>query len=490
MERELEGKDAGGGGGGGGGDSGGGGGGGDDGGLAIVRVKPMGAGGGGIESSGSDLKDGDGALKFDRESIDVHTAHSVKNYAYPRHVVSPETDNEGLYEQFLPSRIDAFFEGVNVNVMCYGQTGTGKTHTVFGTPGIMERAGRGDYGTSVPKDYGIFPRALLEIYTRAKAASPGELVLTCSAIELSMMGNKCMFDTGRIKAAQGLCSAEAYGVTIDKSSKPPKMFGMEEVVLETEEDVLRTFRAIATRNTAGTGLNDSSSRTHCFAFLKLYVMDGTNVRVNRFQFVDLAGSERLKEASGTTDFRDSDQAFTGMLTNYSLTMLLQAIRALVQQRQREKKRGAKPQPFSFRAYLFDLVLLLSESLEGKALTAVIVCVSQSPANASQSAFALDFGSEFAKLRLRGVPKRGASMPAMMKAATAARKEADAKLKAGISVKYTNIRKAQLLEAEQTMGILGRLGGSVDRGGGGSAGGNGGGKTSGGQRARCGADMRK
>ena len=460
----------------------------DDGGLAIVRVKPMGAGGGGIERSGTDLKDGDGALKFDYESIDVQTKHSVKKFTYPRHVVGPELDNEGLYQQFLPSRIDAFFEGINVNVMCYGQTGTGKTHTIFGTPGIMERAGRGDYGISVTKDYGIFPRALLEIFSRSKSATPGQIVLTCSAIELSMLGNKCMFDTGRKKASQGLCSAEAYGVTIDKRAKPPKMYGMEEVVLETEEDVLRTFRAIATRNTAGTGMNDSSSRTHCFAFLKLYVKEGANdVRVTRFQFVDLAGSERLKDASGTTDFRDSDQAFTGMLTNYSLTMLLQAIRALVHQRGRERKKKTKPKPFSFRAYLFDLVLLLSESLEGEALTAVIVCVSQSPANASQSAFALDFGSEFAKLRLRGVPKKSVSMAAMVKVAEKARKEAAAKLKAGVSVKYTNIRKAQLLEAKQTLGVMGRLGavgGAVTGGGSGAGGGSGGeSKTSGGRRAQ-------
>ena len=87
--------------------------------------------------------------------------------------------------------------------------------------------------------------------------------------------------------------------------KPPTMYGMEEVLLENEEDILRTFAAISTRNTAGTGMNDSSSRTHCFATLKLFrrIGDGSGkqVQISRFQFVDLAGSERLKEALRTTE---------------------------------------------------------------------------------------------------------------------------------------------------------------------------------------------
>ena len=36
------------------------------------------------------------------------------------------------------------------------------------------------------------------------------------------------------------------------------MYGMREVVLESEDDIFRTFRAIASRNTAGTGMNEWS----------------------------------------------------------------------------------------------------------------------------------------------------------------------------------------------------------------------------------------
>ena len=111
------------------------------------------------------------------------------------HRPSTTVDNEALYNQFLPHRIEGFLSGINVNVMCYGQTGTGKTHTIFGTPGFMERAGRGDFGISVHRDYGMFPRAVIETYHRVKALG-GDYVLTCSALELSMLDNKCMIDAG------------------------------------------------------------------------------------------------------------------------------------------------------------------------------------------------------------------------------------------------------------------------------------------------------
>ena len=313
-----------------------------DGGHAIVRIKPIGAGGGGVERSAGSLSDGEGSIKYGDGQIEVQTASSRKKYSYPRHVISPEVKNEGVFAKFLPHRIEAFFQGINVNLMCYGQTGSGKTHTIFGTPGIMERAGRGEFGMSAAEDYGIFPRALLEIFGRMKGEPVGECQLTCSVIELDMIqGNKCLFDVGRARMEQqGFASAESFGVTIDRSKKPPTMYGMEEVLLENEEDILRTFAAISTRNTAGTGMNDSSSRTHCFATLKLFrrIGDGSGkqVQISRFQFVDLAGSERLKEASGTSDYRDSSQAFGGMITNYSLTMLGQACNALVQQRRKEE----------------------------------------------------------------------------------------------------------------------------------------------------------
>jgi hypothetical protein len=426
---------------------------GHDGGLAIVRIKPMNAGGGGVESSGKGLGDGEGALRFGPDHCRGISVGS-KTFTYPEHVIPPSLDNAGLYDMFLPQRVDALFEGVNVNVVCYGQTGTGKTHTTFGTPGIMGRAARGDYGLDVDRDYGIFPRALLAIFARARALGDA-CVLTCAAIELSLLGNRCMFEPDRAKCAQGLTSPEAYGVTIDKAKKPPQMYGMREVVLESEDDIFRTFRAIASRNTAGTGMNDSSSRTHCFAFINLYITTdgGETVRCSRFQCVDLAGSERLKDAAGTSDFRESETALTGLCTNFSLMQLSQCVRDLIRHQRERRRRGKN---FSLRPYLGDLVPLLSESMSGRALTAIFVCISQAPANASQTSHALNFGSDFAQLKVNGCQVEPVSVAVLAREAERQIAEAEKVLAVTKSVKYVVIRRAQILEAEQRLDVLGRL----------------------------------
>ena len=104
----------------------------------------------GVERSGTGLADGQGALRY--EKTKGHVAVGAKKFTYPAHVITPEMDNEALFAQFMPQRIEAFLEGVNVNVMAYGQTGTGKTHTMFGTPGIMERAGKGEFGAGGATD--------------------------------------------------------------------------------------------------------------------------------------------------------------------------------------------------------------------------------------------------------------------------------------------------------------------------------------------------
>ena len=81
-----------------------------------------------------------------------------------------------------------------------------------------------------------------------------------------------------------------------------------------------------------------------------------------------------------------------MITNYSLTMLGQACNALVQQKEKEKKRNLV-KPFLFAPISSDLVMLLSESLTGKALSTVCVRIS-SAFKCEPSAFTLEFGSTF------------------------------------------------------------------------------------------------
>jgi hypothetical protein len=315
----------------------------NDGGLAVVRIKPLGAGGGGGERSAASGRAALHAVKG--EGVRVGGGRN-KVWTYPQHVIAPERSQHDLYEKFVPQRIEQFLAGYPVNICCYGQTGSGKTHTMFGPPGLMARAAANEFGDSVCPDYGLFPRGLLNIVSglREKKHSGGTLqyYLTASAVELSMIsGNVDMFvKSGSVSGGSksGVqFSSSANGVCIDKTTKPPLLYGMVEVEIDPDNPLhgtLALFAAIASRNTAATGMNDSSSRSHCFVWLTLHAYDVAtdSVRVSRFQFADLAGSERINDAhvgfSGAMNAMASGDmgAIQGMVTNYGLMILSQRVR--------------------------------------------------------------------------------------------------------------------------------------------------------------------
>ena len=164
----------------------------DDGGLGVVRIKPLGAGGGGGERSAQSAAGTSVGVTYSVQQAQITVAGS--EFTYPSHVIAPDMDQQALYSHFMPPRVQAFLDGVNVNVMAYGQTGSGKTHTMFGPPGIMGRAADGQYGDDMCSDYGLFPRGVLEIFDAVERmrAAGAQAVLTASAVELSMMGNRDM----------------------------------------------------------------------------------------------------------------------------------------------------------------------------------------------------------------------------------------------------------------------------------------------------------
>ena len=114
---------------------------GDDG-LGVVRIKPLGVGGGGVERTAAEA-DGKGAVSFDLGANEVEVRG--RRFEYPSHVIGPDSSQEELYQGYMPPRIAGFLAGYNCNIMAYGQTGTGKTHTmVRHTHSCMPQYSRAD----------------------------------------------------------------------------------------------------------------------------------------------------------------------------------------------------------------------------------------------------------------------------------------------------------------------------------------------------------
>jgi hypothetical protein len=79
--------------------------------------------------------------------------------------------------------------GYDCTLVAYGQTGSGKTHTMFGPPGCLvearvrqwheESSSSSSSSSDAPRDWGVFPRAVLELMR-----TPGVRSIRASAVEV------------------------------------------------------------------------------------------------------------------------------------------------------------------------------------------------------------------------------------------------------------------------------------------------------------------
>lgn len=108
----------------------------------------------------------------DGKSLRVKTEIGYRDFSLDGVSVSEEDDLDGFYKKFVESRINGVKLGQKCTIMMYGPTGSGKSHTMFGSstqPGIVYRSLKdilGEDDDDVEKDgMGIFVQVtVLEIY--------------------------------------------------------------------------------------------------------------------------------------------------------------------------------------------------------------------------------------------------------------------------------------------------------------------------------------
>eukprot|EP00948_MAST-09A_sp_MAST-9A-sp1_P002496 g2496.t1 len=195
----------------------------------------------------------------------------------------------------------------NACLMAYGQSGSGKTHTMYGPGGMAERL-LNDLQPCYP-----FEVSLMQIY-REKVT---DLLIprnnaTSSASSSSVIQSDS-FQTLRIREGSD------KRVYVEGLSR--KMVHSASEALEILDHALRTNRAVGTTN-----LNSQSSRSHAVFQLWLRHKDLFNPKPVKVYIVDLAGSERQKR-SGTSG--QSLKEASGI--NKSLSALGNVIKALTSQ---------------------------------------------------------------------------------------------------------------------------------------------------------------
>ncbi|KHN45902.1 Kinesin-related protein 11 [Glycine soja] len=275
---------------------------------------------------------------------------SMDTYAFDR-VFGEKCNTKQVYEQGIKEVALSVVRGINSSIFAYGQTSSGKTHTMSG----------------------ITEYALRDIYEYIEKHKDREFVVKFSAMEIYN------------EAVRDLLNAGATSLRI--LDDPEKGTVVEKLTEETltERRQLQQLLSIcaAERTTEETAMNETSSRSH--QILRLTVESNprdyadtarSGALFASVNFVDLAGSERASQAmSAGTRLRE------GSHINRSLLSLGTVIRKLSKGRNEHiPYRDSK------------LTRILQNSLGGNARTAIICTISPARSQSEQSRNTLLFAS--------------------------------------------------------------------------------------------------
>ncbi|KAF7907532.1 uncharacterized protein EAF01_005118 [Botrytis porri] len=293
------------------------------------------------------------------------------------HYAHQEDVYNSLGEEFL----DHNFEGYHTCIFAYGQTGSGKSYTMMGTE----------------DQPGLIPRTCEDLFERIEAAHN-------ESPNISYNVRVSYFEVYNEHVRDLLVpfhpNQPPYYLKIRESpTEGPYIKDLTDVPVKNFSEIMRYMKmGDASRTTASTKMNDTSSRSHSVFTIMLKQIhhdmetDETTERTARIRLVDLAGSERAKATEAT-----GARLREGSNINKSLTTLGRVIAALADpKQQRTGKRNKDVVPYR------DSILtwLLKDSLGGNSKTAMIACIS--PSDYDETLSTLRYADQAKRIRTRAV----------------------------------------------------------------------------------------
>ncbi|KAJ0403601.1 hypothetical protein ATCC90586_007870 [Pythium insidiosum] len=343
----------------------------------FVRVRPA------MRSEGGEscVSRGDSAT-----SVRVHSSqgHSVTDCVVDR-LFSEAATQDDVFAAVQPS-VDAAFAGYNATVFAYGQTGTGKTHTMFGDDldSLVlagDRLDSNPYPALVRPSWGVIPRALAYLLGRRAVAMREDnsvrIEMRCSFVQIY---NERLFDLLTDRRRQRPLAVREQP-SVDGSTSVV-LQGLSTQPVETISDALQFVRkGRLNRSVRETEMNATSSRSHAIVQINLLVERSTGdraqkrVRRSRLNIVDLAGSEKWNTELEMEERHSSELKNI----NASLSALGNCIAALAEA-------GRKHIPYRDST----LTRVLQDSLGGHTQTCLIATISPSPRHADETVRTLQF----------------------------------------------------------------------------------------------------
>ncbi|NXQ44602.1 KIF9 protein, partial [Catharus fuscescens] len=352
--------------------------------LAFVRVKPT-------SHFAQDMI----KLGSDNKSIDIYIRKSPRggivnntqtDWSFKLDGLLHNASQEMVYEAVAKDLVSKALQGYNGTIMCYGQTGAGKTYTMTGA-------------ASEYRNRGIIPRAIQQIF---KSASEFLNILVTVRISYLEIYNETLFDLLAPALGRGCKDNQ---LTVMDGPQGVYVKGLSIHPVSHEEEALHLlFEAGETNRVIGEhSLNKNSSRSHCIftMYIECRSRDYTNHKClkSKITLIDLAGSERLSKTGSEGQVR-----IEASYINKSLTFLEQLVIALA-----DPKREHIP----FRQS--KLTHVLKDSLGGNCNTVLVTNIYGEAEHLEETLSSLRFATRMNWVTAEPVPNKPFYREASVKA---------------------------------------------------------------------------
>uniref|UniRef100_A0A1A8QC33 Kinesin-like protein n=1 Tax=Nothobranchius rachovii TaxID=451742 RepID=A0A1A8QC33_9TELE len=289
--------------------------------------------------------------KFKEDDTVVITG---KPYVFDQ-VLPPNTSQEQVYDQCAKQIVKDVLGGYNGTIFAYGQTSSGKTHTMEGK-------------LHDPQLMGIIPRIAQDIFDHIYSMDENlEFHIKVSYFEIYLDKIRDLLDVSKTNLA----------VHEDKN-RVPYVKGCTERFVSSPEEVMDVIdEGKSNRHVAVTNMNEHSSRSHSIFLINIKQenVETEKKLSGKLYLVDLAGSEKVSKTGA-----EGAVLHEAKNINKSLSALGNVISALAE--------GTKTHvPYRDS----KMTRILQDSLGGNCRTTIIICCSPSVYNEAETKSTLMFG---------------------------------------------------------------------------------------------------
>ncbi|XP_023138695.2 kinesin heavy chain isoform X2 [Amphiprion ocellaris] len=284
-----------------------------------------------------------------------------KSYVFDQ-VFPTNTTQEQVYNTCAKQIVKDVLGGYNGTIFAYGQTSSGKTHTMEGN-------------LHDPKGMGIIPRIAEDIFEHIFAMDENlEFHIKVSYFEIYLDKIRDLLDVTKTNLS---VHEDKYRV--------PYVKGCTERFVTSPEEVMDVIdEGKANRHVAVTNMNEHSSRSHSIFLINIKQenVETEQQLIGKLYLVDLAGSEKVSKTGAEGAVLDEAKNI-----NKSLSALGNVISALA-----EGTKSHVPYRDS------KMTRILQDSLGGNCRTTMFICCSPSSYNDAETKSTLMFGQRAKTIR--------------------------------------------------------------------------------------------